>query len=336
MGVDREGMRTTAIAVGLGVTLVVAGAVGVLAGFGTAAEPLPEPLGLRGRRPALDLAAPPAPPVTLPPVTFPPQQQPPPVAPTLPPPPPAPPQPTLVSAAGELGPGAEGEEVRTLQVRLGELRYDPGEVDGRYGRATALAVMAFQKVHDLPRTGRTTPELLAGLGMVTEPAPQVPDGGATRIEVDLKRQVLSYYQSGGLVRILAVSSGNGKRYCAEGSCGVAVTPSGSFRIERRIRGLRVSRLGRLYDPLYFRGGYAIHGSPSIPARPASHGCVRIPMHVSRWFLETVPNGTPVYILGGKNPVVPLPEFVPPPAATPPEPPGPAPAPGPGPEPVAPT
>lgn len=220
-------------------------------------------------------------------------------------------------AGGELGPGSEGEEVRALQVRLGELRYDPGELDGRYGRATTLAVMALQKVHDLPRTGRATPEFLAALGTVAEPAAGVPDGGPTRIEVDLKRQVLFYYQGGSLARILAVSSGNGKRYCAQGSCGVAVTPSGSFRIERRIRGLRVSRLGQLYNPLYFRGGYAIHGSPSVPARPASHGCVRIPMHVSKWLLETAPNGTPVYILGGKNPVVPLPEYVPPPPPGPP-------------------
>jgi hypothetical protein len=31
----------------------------------------------------------------------------------------------------------------------------------------------------------------------------------------------------------------------------------------------------LYRPKYFRGGIAVHGSGSIPAYPASHGCARV-------------------------------------------------------------
>jgi lipoprotein-anchoring transpeptidase ErfK/SrfK len=31
----------------------------------------------------------------------------------------------------------------------------------------------------------------------------------------------------------------------------------------------------MYRPNYFYGGYALHGSSSVPAYPASHGCVRI-------------------------------------------------------------
>ena len=33
----------------------------------------------------------------------------------------------------------------------------------------------------------------------------------------------------------------------------------------------------LYHPMYFLRGFAIHGYPSVPAWPASHGCVRIPL-----------------------------------------------------------
>jgi lipoprotein-anchoring transpeptidase ErfK/SrfK len=33
------------------------------------------------------------------------------------------------------------------------------------------------------------------------------------------------------------------------------------------------------------GGYAIHGSTSVPADPASHGCVRIPMSDAIGFFE---------------------------------------------------
>ena len=32
---------------------------------------------------------------------------------------------------------------------------------------------------------------------------------------------------------------------------------------------------RLWRPRYFNGGIAVHGSPSIPAYPASHGCARV-------------------------------------------------------------
>jgi lipoprotein-anchoring transpeptidase ErfK/SrfK len=224
-------------------------------------------------------------------------------APAPPPPPPA---------DGRLVPGMQGDAVRALQERLVALRYDPGKVDGRYGGGLTSAVMAFQKVNGLPRNGRATPEVLAAIAAATDPAPMLPDGGAIRVEVDFKRQVLFLWRDGALLRILPVSTGNGKKYCAEGRCGVAVTPSGSYRIERRQQGKRKSYLGLLYDPLYFKGGYAIHGSPSVPAYPASHGCVRIPLHVSRWFYDNVPDRTPVYLIGGRNPATPLPPDPPPP------------------------
>jgi len=205
-----------------------------------------------------------------------------------------------------LVPGVEGDPVRLLQERLAALRYDPGTADGRYHTGTTHAVMGFQKVVGLPRTGTADPGTVAALNLARDPAPLLPAGGATRIEVDLPRQVLFFWSEGVLTRILSVSTGNGKRYCAKGRCGVAVTPSGSYRIGRKVRGKRVSHLGVLYNPLYFKGGYAIHGAPSVPAHPASHGCVRIPLHSSRWFLDTVRPGTPVYLVGGKYPATPFP------------------------------
>ena len=105
-----------------------------------------------------------------------------------------------------------------------------------------------------------------------------------------------YIRKGGqLYRTIRVSTGSGKRFCVKGDCQTAHTPRGRFRIGRRIGGWRVSRLGRLYSPLYFSGGYAIHGSPSVPGYPASHGCVRITMGDARWLPSTAPNGTPVWI-----------------------------------------
>jgi peptidoglycan hydrolase-like protein with peptidoglycan-binding domain len=196
----------------------------------------------------------------------------------------------------ELARGAEGAEVLRLQERLVQLHYDPGTVDGRYGEGTALAAMAFQKVSGLRRTGVADAATLEALAGATDPAPLVPTGAPTRVEVDMARQVLLVWIDGQLTRILPVSTGNGKRYCENGNCGVAVTPLGEFRAERRIGGLHRAPLGVLYNPVYFHKGFAIHGSPSVPPHPASHGCVRVPIHSSRWIYDHVADGTPIHLI----------------------------------------
>jgi lipoprotein-anchoring transpeptidase ErfK/SrfK len=55
------------------------------------------------------------------------------------------------------------------------------------------------------------------------------------------------------------------------------TPLGHFRIYRR-DAMSWSLQFRVWMPLaqYFFGGYAMHEFGSVPAYPASHGCVRIP------------------------------------------------------------
>jgi len=171
-------------------------------------------------------------------------------------------------------------------------------------------VMAFQKVTGMSRTGRATDDVVAAIMGASEPPAMLPAGGASRVEVDLKRQVLFLYQNGGLLRVLPVSTGSGKKYCVDGDCAYAVTPGGSFRVGYRILGPHKSRLGVLYNPLFFNGGIAIHGAPSVPGYPASHGCVRIPMADSLWFYNTVARGTPVYVLGGKVEPVPFNEAAP--------------------------
>lgn len=212
-------------------------------------------------------------------------------------PPPVAPTPVVTAPLpAELARGAEGADVLRLQERLVQLHYDPGTVDGRYGAETALAVMAFQKVSALPRTGVADAATLTALAEATDPPPLVPTGAPTRVEVDMTRQVLLVWSEGQLIKILPVSTGNGKRYCENGNCGVAVTPLGEFRAERRIGGLHRSPLGVLYNPVYFHKGFAIHGSPSIPASPASHGCVRVPIHSSRWIYDHVADGTPIHLL----------------------------------------
>ena len=100
------------------------------------------------------------------------------------------------------------------------------------------------------------------------------------------------------VLISHASSGSGIPWENEEHSGSSVTPLGDFHINRRISGWRESSLniGRLYNPLYFNGGIALHGATSVPNHPASHGCIRLPMHVAEYLPGELPNGTPVHVL----------------------------------------
>ncbi len=203
-----------------------------------------------------------------------------------------------------LGEGDRGPQVAALEQALDARRYDVGAVDDTFDANTRHGVIAFQKIAGLPRSGRATSDVVGQLAAAQTPPPLVPGGGAGRVEIDLARQVLFLYEGDTLTRILTTSTGSGKRFCEGGRCRRAVTPAGKFAVYKRISGWRKSDLGRLFNPLYFNEGIAIHGFPSVPTEPASHGCVRIPMAAARWFGDRVPDGTPVYVLDGKTKVTP--------------------------------
>jgi lipoprotein-anchoring transpeptidase ErfK/SrfK len=203
---------------------------------------------------------------------------------------------TTTTAAAVAAANASIPTVLKLQERLAELGYDVGTPDGRWGARTTYSLMAFQKVEGLSVDGQDGPQTQAALTAASPPGPMLPGGAPTRIEIDVARQVLFHWVGGSLARILPVSTGNNEHYCVDGECSVAVTPGGSFRIGRKAAGLEVAPLGELWWPMYFNGGIAIHGSPSVPAYPASHGCIRIPMYAAPTFYNEVPAGTRVHVL----------------------------------------
>jgi lipoprotein-anchoring transpeptidase ErfK/SrfK len=47
--------------------------------------------------------------------------------------------------------------------------------------------------------------------------------------------------------------------------------------------------------MYFLCGFAIHGYPSVPAYPASHGCVRVPMWLAPRLYRQHSHGAVVYV-----------------------------------------
>lgn len=248
------------------------------------------------------------PPVSQPPATLAPATQPPATQPPPPPPAPAPPPGIGTVAPQGLRPGDRGPQVKVLEDRLTALKYDVSNLDDAYDQNTAHAVVAFQKVAGLPRTGRATQDVADALTTATPPGPLVPGGGPSRVEIDLPHQILLVYQNDALVRVLPVSTASGKRFCHGGRCRTAVTPAGSYRVGYRVPRWHKSPLGRMYKPVFYMVGIgiAIHGYHQVPPQPASHGCVRIPLAAADWFADQVPDGTPVYVLDGKTPPGPPP------------------------------
>lgn len=190
-------------------------------------------------------------------------------------------------------------ERKEAERRLSEMGYWTGPVDGVIDDVTQLALIAFQKWEGRSITGRLTRAELNAIR--NAPSPQPRDPGYKHVEVDLDRQVLVLTNDeGAIVRILPVSTGSGKRYQEKLESGLAYTPRGRFRIYGKLAGWRKSPLGLLYYPNYFSDGLAIHGNPSVPHEPRSHGCVRIPMFAAEEISRQLPLGTIVLIYDAES------------------------------------
>lgn len=191
----------------------------------------------------------------------------------------------------------KAEQILEAETLLDNLGYWIAKVDRVADASTRHALVAFQKVEKRKLTGVLSAKELEALRAATRPTPKYAgNGGAAHVEIDITRQVLFLVDENGTVtRILPVSSGNEQRYFDEGKWQTAHTPRGAFQITRQIFGVRHASLGSLYYPNYFSGGVAIHGSSSVPAQPASHGCVRIPNFAAREFQQLVRVGMPVYV-----------------------------------------
>jgi peptidoglycan/xylan/chitin deacetylase (PgdA/CDA1 family) len=191
--------------------------------------------------------------------------------------------------------GSSGTEVNYLQKTLGSITYPVGRVDGSFGYSTLQSVYAFEKVNRITRDGVVTPQQMADIAVAGRPRKPKRDS-KNFIDVDISRQVLFEVRKNRVVHTIPVSTGNEEMYTrSDGSQARAHTPRGNYSVVRKIEGRRESDLGVLWWPNYFVGGYAIHGSDSVPTFPASHGCVRIPRYVERGFFRRNPIGRPVFV-----------------------------------------
>jgi lipoprotein-anchoring transpeptidase ErfK/SrfK len=178
----------------------------------------------------------------------------------------------VASAAGlEQATSAEASRVGTdtleIQPRLAELGYLPANaVAGIGAERTREAIVAFQSWEGLQRNGVAGPATLARLAEASRPTPL--PGSGDRIEVHLDRQVVLLVEGNTVARTIHVSTG----------AAATRTPKGDFRVYRKERhSWSVPFSVSLPWASYFTRGVAFHGYPEVPAYPASHGCVRVPL-----------------------------------------------------------
>jgi hypothetical protein len=195
------------------------------------------------------------------------------------------------------------DEVRQAERWLADLGFWTGPIDGVLDGASRHALTAFQKLQKAKPTGRLSRAEWNALSVAAPFMPRHKQG--PHVEVDIARQVLFLVDSDGKIgNILPISSGSGKTFHENGYPETrAITPCGRLEVYQKASGWKKSPLGEMHNPLYIVGGIAIHGSQDVPAYPASHGCIRIPMFASSSLPKMVPTGTPVYVYGCKDETV---------------------------------
>lgn len=106
------------------------------------------------------------------------------------------------------------------------------------------------------------------------------------IHVNLSSLRWTAYDGGSLVNSGRISGG--KEFCPDigRKC---TTPTGTYTIySKKGAGCISSKFpvgkggAKMPYCMFFKGGYAIHGSNSVPNHHASHGCVRVPVEDARW------------------------------------------------------
>ena len=202
------------------------------------------------------------------------------------------PKPTPKPQPPAAGDGASRADVERA---LGRLGLPTGRVNGSYDAATRRAVCAWRTV-----TGRTASRALPSAAearaiVATSGLPSAGSRMVTGVNISVTCQSAFWVGSDREYRrVMAASTGKpGYR-----------TRLGTHRIFRTHHVWRFSTIypeARMYKPMQFSGGQAMHGSATdqlVKTYPASHGCVRM-LHrdIDAMQAGGVGNGTRVRVFG---------------------------------------
>jgi PKD domain/Putative peptidoglycan binding domain/L,D-transpeptidase catalytic domain len=177
-----------------------------------------------------------------------------------------------------LGVGSTGPSVLALNEALNRMHIALGAVDSSFGLDTRDAVVAFQKLHGLPRTGTVDAHVWRVISASNAPRARY---SGDHIEVSKPLQVLFVVRGGRVILVSHVSTG------ATGN-----TPVGQWHVYSKVPGWLPDGM---FDSSFFLRGFAIHGYPTVPFYPGSHGCVRVPLWLAPRVYSYDPPGSTIYI-----------------------------------------
>jgi len=180
---------------------------------------------------------------------------------------------------------------RAVQTSLAALGYLPQDaVTGVYDYRTMQAVIAFQAWEGLQRDGVVGPQTSKRLATAARPLPLSRAPGR-HVEIYRQRGVVLLVDGAKLVRAIHTSTGIG------GDDPDLGTPPGTWKIYRKeLRSWSVPYKTWLPYASYWNAGWALHGYADVPARPASHGCARLPLVEAKVVWDFVSIGTPVRVI----------------------------------------
>jgi PKD repeat protein len=174
--------------------------------------------------------------------------------------------------------GSHGPSVLALNQALARLHIALAGIDSTYGADTRDAVVTFEKLHGLPRTGAVDTRFWRVLARAHVPRARY---RGDHIEVSKPLQVLFVVRRGRVVLATHVSTG------ATGN-----TPVGRWYVYSKTPGWLSSGM---FDSSFFLRGFAIHGYPEVPFYAASHGCVRVPVWLAPRIYGYASPGSIVYV-----------------------------------------
>ena len=192
--------------------------------------------------------------------------------------------------------GIHSAQVAQVQKKLKALHIRPATTTSSFDANTIEAVYAFQKATGLKRTGTVSSAVFARI--MSTKVLKAPSwcSSSTTMCIDISQQV-GYLKIGSTRFLIPVSSGGGYRFYNPQSKAIEVahTPRGLFHVYYKVPGATTGPLGTYYWISFFTGGYGVHGSASVPAYPASHGCVREPRTIEQWVYNHLPIGAAVRV-----------------------------------------
>ena len=211
-------------------------------------------------------------------------------------------------------------QVATAQSILTKLGIPVGPVDGAWGAQTAQGMCTFRLIAGLPvsRGGLTADDVArlnaysaayASLGSIPAPAR---GGRSTYLVATRTCQTMLYARDGHYVRTMRISTGKPGYATPTGayllgrtqpgwSCSSLYPEACYYRSEGvnalyATKGVPYSTYGNMYNKRTISGAYMLHGSPSVPTYPASHGCVRVTIADSDWMFGSISNSAGVVYL----------------------------------------